>query len=128
STEENPTHMYSSSGQYVITLTVYGECDTITTTNAVSVYNVGNEEFITGSVEMYPNPATENVNLVFKGVNVGDAKIKLIDLSGKVILIKQVPVGDGSVVTLDLNSISMGVYTVSIDINGEVKVLKLVRK
>lgn len=128
STEENPTHMYSSSGQYVITLTVYGECDTITITNAVSVYNVGNEEFITGSVEMYPNPATENVNLVFKGVNVGDAQIKLIDLSGKVILIKQVPVGDGSVVTLDLNSISMGVYTVSIDINGEVKVLKLVRK
>src|SRR5690606_34719110 len=127
STVENPTHMYSSAGQYVITLTVYGECDTVTTNNAVSVINVSNEEFESSNVVLYPNPATNFIVLESTNGLLDLTELELCDITGKVL--RKVAVNDKTAsFKIDIDGLKSGVYLVKYGTQDSLKVVKFVKK
>jgi PKD repeat protein len=86
STEANPTHVYTSSGTYTISLTAVGLCGSVTTTQTVmiSVTNILEEEKVS-LFEVYPNPGSGKVTVSIEGEPTNDLEIKLIDLLGRVL-------------------------------------------
>src|SRR5690606_19479516 len=83
STYVNPGHVYSGEDTYVITLTVFGECDTVTITQTYTAIANSTETFGEGSISLYPNPATENVQLSFENISLSNATLQIFDMTGK---------------------------------------------
>ncbi len=79
STNMNPVHTYSNDGNYLVTLTIYGQCDTITIPRQVVIANPPNANFshsqVTGCVPLtvqYTNLSsqnTDNILWTFEGGN-----------------------------------------------------------
>ena len=128
STDVSPTHIYSAGGTYVITLTAYGDCDTVTTTQTFLAIALSNEETEAGSISLYPNPAVENVQISFAGVSGGETEIVVLDMSAKVLRTANTNVSSGSVYTLDVNGLVPGVYMVRITMGDAVSVHRIVKK
>ena len=128
STDVSPTHIYSAGGTYVITLTAYGDCDTVTTTQTFLAIALSNEETEAGSISLYPNPAVENVQISFAGVSGGETEIVVLDMSAKVLRTANTNVSAGSVYTLDVNGLVPGVYMVRITMGDAVSVHRIVKK
>ncbi len=76
-----------------------------------------NDEFT-----LYPNPATEELNILFKLVNGNSKKtIDIMDITGRIIITKQTIVNSGDLEKINVSELSQGVYMVKIkDENSEV--------
>jgi len=128
STEVSPTHIYSSGDTYVITLTAYGDCDTVTTTQTYTAVAFSTENFNGGNISVYPNPAVENINIAFNGTTSGMAQFVITDMSGKVAGRYESAVNAGSIYTVDVTHLAPGVYDVSVTLNDETSHLRIIRK
>jgi PKD repeat protein len=65
STSSNPVHVYAVNGQYHASLIIFNDCDMDSTSVDITV-NVGIDEVNElSSVVMYPNPASDFVNIYF---------------------------------------------------------------
>lgn len=128
SSEQNPVHLYGSGGIYTITLTVYGDCDTVSTTQTYTAVALGTEEAHTGSIKLYPNPATENVQIDFAGVQGGNTEIRVLDMGGKTLQAIRTGIDTGSVYTISLNDLKPGVYIVHITMGDSISVHRIVKK
>ena len=71
---------------------------------------------------LYPNPATEELNILFKLVNGNSMKtIEVMDITGRIIISKQAIVNSGDIEKINVSELSQGVYMVKIkDANSEV--------
>ena len=82
------SHTYASNGSYQVVLTVYDSTGCIsqdTTTEMINV-NVGLEENpLANSLELFPNPAEDKVNISFQSES-GPVEIRVTDMQGKLIL------------------------------------------
>jgi hypothetical protein len=74
----------------------------------------------------YPNPAVNFVNIPLEGINMEDAKLSVVDVTGKVVLSKSINV-KGAVLKQEVSSLANGVYTFSVTnaegVNANVKVV-----
>jgi len=125
STTASPTHVYNTSGTYLVCLTVttVDGCES-TMCGSISVTNTGVENTLAfAGIEMYPNPATDMVWVKLPQSLTG-AEITLIDLLGKTIFINKG--GNGELVTLSTTNISKGVYTLNVRLNDTVYSGKLI--
>lgn len=81
SSEDDPSHTYSSIGSYTVTMIAYNMCATDTATMEVTVDDLGwldnNQQF-----KVYPNPA--NQALIIDQMEVGST-LELLNLVGKVV-------------------------------------------
>src|SRR5690606_18693183 len=127
STDENPIHMYTAAGQYVVALTVYSECDTVTVTNVVNVLNVSNEEFTTANVRLYPNPASNYIQLESLNGTLEVSEMEICDITGK--MVRKVSVNDKfNTLEIDLDGLNSGVYMLKYRQDESLVVLKFVKK
>ncbi len=98
----------STSGEYSVEIT-NGTC-LLTASIAYTV--TGTEEF-QSMFRVYPNPTADFVNFNIIDPSVGNVRIELIDLQGKnQIIIPEVAPGETK--QLNLNSLSSGVYIISV--------------
>ena len=75
---------------------------------AVSFQNVGVEEFANGKqVSIFPNPATDKIEIVFANLDNNIKTILLFDMYGKIV--KEIPVGDTHI-SIDVKDLSSGLY------------------
>lgn len=126
STDENPIHMYTAAGQYVVTLTVYSECDTVTVSNVVNVLNVSNEEFSTANVRLYPNPASNYIQLESLNGTLEVSEMEICDITGK--MVRKVSVNDKfNTLEIDLDGLNSGVYMLKYRQNESLVVLKFIK-
>jgi uncharacterized membrane protein len=112
STNQNPTHNYSTNGTYTVSLTVsdYFTSNTRTRTGFIQVGPIGvDENGHGGEVKIFPNPVKNqlHVNSVMK-----IKSISLVDLSG--ISIFRINEIDNSN-SIDLGRISDGIYILQVD-------------
>lgn len=76
--------------------------------------NVGMEEWKGNAVSMYPNPLSENQELVFTGLG-GDVSISVRDIRGKLVWNKTLKnVSNRTSLTDFRNGLSVGLYTISL--------------
>ena len=132
STDENPTHVYASTGIYTVSLIAYGNCNNDTLTFQVIPEVVSVEELAKGVINMivYPNPAEEIFNVKLEAVTAENIQISILDIRGQVLLSETLNNTSGDVVySKDISALSAGVYFVNVVLDNKVsKVIKLVKK
>jgi PKD repeat protein len=121
STEQNPLHVFTSNGQYDVTLAVsniYGCTDSITIASSV---NVGVEELLSEfGVAVYPNPTDVNLNVVFASNEAGSGNYSVLDVTGRTVLSSSVSVNAGlNQVNLDVTQLTAGTYVLTLRIGDD---------
>lgn len=117
STLENPVYTYTTNGTFTVTLTVDNGCGVDVYTETLTITGVGLDENSLNLISVYPNPASEAINLVVSSEMIGkDFIIK--DVRGKVIYNNAI---SHELTIIEINALSSGIYFISIDNNGSTK-------
>lgn len=133
STTANPSHTYSTSGNYTITLIVTDAGCSDTVTQQLSVEGVGIAENLPTGLEIngiYPNPFSDELHIRLTVTNPGEMEIELADLLGRVYRVMErqsVVPGDVNLDWQTEEGFAQGVYVLRIQFaEGEV-IRRLVR-
>ena len=87
------------------------------------------EEPEAAAIQVYPNPTSGISTLTIQGLNVAEAEIQLLDLTGRVLSSKRVyPVSGGIETTINFGKFASGVYVVRINSQDYSVVRRIVRK
>lgn len=93
------------------------------------VDNTSNEEVSADVVGLFPNPATNDVNINIKLDNSTSSSIQIIDATGKVVASKNSNLINGySQVNMDIATLSAGIYTVKVTSAEKSYTRKLIKK
>jgi len=105
STAANPEHHYQTTGDFEVCLIAANDAGSDTTCRTVSVLVTATDEATTdAAVRLYPNPATDYVELTLAGA--GAYELALTDESGRVV--KRATVHSGS--RLNVRDLAAGAY------------------
>jgi len=113
SSEPYPTHTYSLTGTYTISLIVNNDCGADTTIQQISIVEItsvkGNN--LVGHVKVYPNPSYGLIYIDMKGLeNINYILLK--DMVGKIVVQKNIV--DSMEEVLNLNELVAGAYILEI--------------
>ena len=74
---------------------------------------------------IYPNPASDNVNISISGIN-GEVAIMIVDINGRTVLGSSLRPAEGNDFTLpiDISTLAPGAYFVRISTNGGIDIVK----
>jgi PKD repeat protein len=123
STQQNPTHTYTTNGPHNVTLTINnGACSFV---DSVSVL-VGIEEISnTMNLVISPNPATSETTLRFSEVLPTELMVEVIAINGKVLIEISIPAGVSNK-TLDVSALPPAMYLIRLSTEAMVDVRKLI--
>lgn len=126
STDINPVYLYSSTGKFIITLTVTGPCGTDVHTDTMLSAYTGMDDFIEfQSMDVYPNPTKGNVNIHFEEVQQG-VQVKVSNALGQVLFNKYMGSTNSAQVTIDGEA---GMYFMEITTaDGKREVVKVMKE
>ncbi len=122
SASQNSQANYYANGTRQVKLTVtnqFGTDDTIVTINVVAV---GLEDVaFSSNISLYPNPATNKINLDLSTEKAAEFNITILNMLGEVAVAeRKVEITGNKVVELDVNSLSSGLYIVKVQDNNRV--------
>ena len=120
STEQNPNHLYSASGQYTVCLTAYNGCVSNTIVATVNVSSVGiegstTEGDINSKVRVFPNPGNGRYTISLDKELLGSTMF-IYDEMGK--LIKEITNTNQRKYLLDLSEFAKGIYNMKVVVEG----------
>jgi len=95
----------------------------ITNTATTTIQALAAETFDKESFTVYPNPATESVNLMLKDVT--DATVTVTNVLGKTVLTQAI---SGNKASLDIKNLTTGLYFITLSAEGRQMTKKLVVK
>ena len=123
STQQNPTHTFTTPGPHMVTLTINnGACSFV---DSVSV-SVGIDQIHkTLNMVIWPNPADDATTLRFSEALSDDLNIKVIGLDGK-ILKETIMMAGETQKTLDVSDLPAAMYLVRLQTNDIVDTRKIV--
>ncbi len=144
------THTYSGNGPYQICLTVSDGlgctdtyCDTVSVdslgmiieaegfTLVIGEYDAPlsiNNTSISNSINIFPNPATDFVNIQFNAGEKALNRITMYDLSGKVVFEDNGTNTSANMVTIDTENIEPGTYLIQMLFDNEIHNQKVILK
>lgn len=113
------TVIFLGNGMYTVLLTVTNACGTDTISQIVNV-NVGlDDNPLTNSLNVYPNPASHKVNISFSEVGSGDVNIILRDAQGREVMSFDDRMESGKYSKdVDVSSLARGIYMVEVKSGG----------
>ncbi len=130
SSAKNPDYTYAANGTYTVRLIASNAflADTITKTVTVQAVNINEASNTLNKVNVFPNPANDNVTVSFNLVNANLVTIELIDLTGKTIRITDsMKLNSGlNEITLNVADVKQGVYFVKLSTEEVIKTTRLV--
>lgn len=115
SSEENPVHMFTSSGEYNVCFTAYNSnnCQAVSCKTISVATGIHDAENILSQTSVFPNPASENF-LIELPANVHSAVVRITSVSGEEVANYM---NIQNEVTVDCNSFAPGMYTILISSN-----------
>lgn len=116
STQENPSHTYTSNGNFSVELCAGNTCDTNCTTQSITILTVGVSELSGSAISIYPNPTKNNIFIdgLYGDNTIKNKEIKIVDVLGKVVFRSIV---NSPLYTIDVSSFNKGLYFISLDNN-----------
>ncbi|MBO7482000.1 MAG: T9SS type A sorting domain-containing protein [Bacteroidales bacterium] len=118
STEENPTMVYNTEGNYVVTLTATNECGTSIHQDTLEVLPCTKIDEVEAQTSIYPNPASQNITIA----NAENANVEIINALGQVVYSNE---NISSNHTIDISNLTNGTYFVKV--NDTVSKVNIVR-
>ncbi len=114
STEENPMHVYTEEGTYLVILSaVNGDGCSVTTTQeiVVSLSTNTEDQLLAASLNLYPNPTTGKLNISL-GVDYQNplTEIRMVDLLGRTVRQLSSSQIQGNNLVIDMTDLNNGVY------------------
>ncbi|MEO8085317.1 MAG: PKD domain-containing protein [Bacteroidota bacterium] len=129
STQQNPTHDYVNTGQYVICLTVTNAAGCSSTScHTINILMVGIDEAGgTASIHVYPNPVNDVLTIRFnETMSQQKWTLKIFDLVGKVVAEKNVDQLES--VEWNVANLAPGSYLISMQSDDQKIVRRIVRQ
>jgi PKD repeat protein len=118
----NAQNVYNANGSYNVRLITSGPCGVDTITNTVVIQGISLEENpLSKSLEVYPNPTTGDVSVEFDLLGNSAADIRVTDMRGRVI--KELGYDHLNTRfsgTVSLTGLAKGIYTIEIQ-SGQLK-------
>ena len=90
-----------------------------------SAYPTGTPENDEIQMKIYPNPATNAVNIQLEPLSQHSSTVEIYDLNGRKLLEKQIPKGSEEV-TVDVRGLAPGMYLAKLQSGGRIGVSKLI--
>ncbi len=121
---QNPTHTYSSSGDYYVKLITNNSCDADTITKMIQYIatNINNTE--TNQFVIYPNPFSNSIRIE-NTVNEKIQKVEILQFDGKVVHFKEA--AQSKSCELDLSGFIKGIYILKIYTDNKTIINKIVK-
>jgi hypothetical protein len=109
------TVAYASNGTYTITLVVSNACGSDTATFVTNA-NVGLQDNpLTRSLNLFPNPADDQVSVQFSSFGSGQAEIRVLDMQGREVIRLSAQEQSGRFNTqIDISDLANGVYMIEV--------------
>lgn len=90
---------------------------------------VGIEETETVTMNLYPNPTSDVLNLNLNLMNASDVNLSIVNNLGQTVMVRNLGNLNGNTTsTFDVSSLASGIYNVNIFVNGELTVKPFVKK
>ena len=128
STEENPTFTYPENGTYQVVLIATNSFMSDTITKTIQVVATAMAELkVLKSAMVYPNPATQQINVDFELTQNDEMSIEILDINGKTNQLfahTQFMAGKHQL-SFDIAHLEQGMYFVKINCNRVSKIQKL---
>lgn len=118
-------YIVSAKGTYRVTMSDSNGCSATGSFNVVVVSGI-NEVSLNDYINLYPNPTTGNIQLVFDIPQNGTYAVKVSNVLGQTIYSDAMHLSGKTTKTLDLSGYSKGVYFLSVEGNGSKAVRKIV--
>lgn len=82
-----------------------------------------------GTVNVYPNPFNNELNITMNSLKDATAKIEVVDIQGRIVLTKSANVfkGDNKITVSELSNLNSGIYFVNMVVNGEMIHAKVIK-
>ncbi len=115
STQENPMHTFTANGTYTVSLVVTDQCGADTVTYSVIIQGISIAEEIETSINVFPNPASDMVNLEFTTGTSTDLNMQLVNVTGMVVWTDSRTAFAGTYRhKIDMDQLPKGVYLLQI--------------
>lgn len=117
-----PVHTYIvPSLQYTVSLKVTNACgDVATRSFRLDQISLAEQILDKRIFSVYPNPSRGFVNIALQnGERVKDGQIEIFDVTGKKLIQKEMDIESGEKITLKLNNLPKGHYTIRMTIDGQ---------
>jgi PKD repeat protein len=122
--EQNPSHEYTTTGSFTVSLTINGPAGSNTETKADYILiPVGLDKNEAEAIMIYPNPVTNFLNIHFPGS--ARRKLTLQTIDGKLLFER---ITSNEFDRIDMSEFDQGVYTLIIETNGESSKTKVVKR
>ena len=118
SSAENPKHNYDEDNEYTVVLTASNICGEDADSSIVYIITDINDWRLTEGFLIFPNPASEVVNLTFKDVGTEIETIQLLDFKGNQVKIIK-PGITGDIHTINLENLAPGIYFIRISLKNK---------
>lgn len=117
--ETTQTITVNQNGSYSVVVTDANGCSNSDTISFITTFSVENLDGTKGSIDIFPNPTKDIVNLQFMDVKANEVKVDVLSMSGAVISTNMayLTAGNGLVV-LNLGNVAEGVYIVRMSYNN----------
>jgi PKD repeat protein len=128
STDQNPTHVYTSDGLYTVTLTVVnGISCTVSQTVNINVSAIGELSGLS-SIDLHPNPTDGIATLQLVTQTSERVALQVLDILGQEVLSHDMgQVNGNATVSIDLSAQAPGLYFIRVLAGQETVVRKLMR-
>ncbi len=125
----NPSHVYTTNGSFTVTLTVSNGCGSDVLTNTITTSGISLEEnLISQSLDIYPNPTNGTLNVSFETQGSEAATLTIMDLTGKVIFQTETGNLNGRYDDqLNISKLARGTYMLRIE-NGDMTAVRRIIK
>lgn len=115
SAQMNPVHTYSNPANYPVRLIVANGCGSDTIVISVSAFGVGVDATLITELkaELWPNPASDVVHVLWNGIFQENATLDLYDAKGQKVLVSGISImkSEGKQWTLNTVNLCKGIYT-----------------
>lgn len=133
STEESPYHIYTDSADYTIVLTATNNCGDVDSSITINVkvpkkVNGIADLALWKNMTLYPNPSFGLLNYSIDNPLVGVMHVSIIDIAGKALYTTSSIKGSNEIEgTLDISTLTNGIYFVEFRVNDSVIRTKVIK-
>lgn len=127
SSDVNPTHLYEEDGEYIVQLTAFNDCGSVTSggyvgINVVNTTNIDEEKLF---LHAFPNPFNDQVSIQYELKNTSSALLQVFDVLGQLVYTKAI--ADKGTIEFG-ERLNEGVYFIQIESEGKLsKAIRLVK-